>query len=369
MKSALFALSFSFALLSCGERVADPSNGSETTNGFATHVLTQEGQNAAYAQVFVRPLAYYASTDSTQNRSADFTCDSSGKLVLSKIADSSIIEIRSNKNQSLFFLFVPNHSKIADTLTLQASTSIYGSIDRSGLASGSKLFVQVKGLEYLVQVDSNGDFSLRNLPAGKHELRILSDHSEYGMVQDSLLAQQNQFQNAGLFRLPYNAWRDSSIVQQILDSNQVHKTVQEVVERNKEGRIVGLNLDSLGIHWLGNDLFSLRLRHLSLNVNLLDSLPNSLGKMATLEVLTVRKNQISFIPGSLGELEFLRTLDLSRNMLSSLPESIIRLKNLNSLSVSYNALVNIREPLSTWLDSYSTDSLGGNWRLTQRNSP
>jgi hypothetical protein len=59
------------------------------------------------------------------------------------------------------------------TCTLRPYAVVVGAADTSG-TSGKRLFVQVLGLERLVQVDSAGAFKLDDLPSGLFSLRIIA---------------------------------------------------------------------------------------------------------------------------------------------------------------------------------------------------
>lgn len=351
-------------VIQCSDRIADPSNGSETTNGLCLVVLNSNSQNARSAKVYVHPQHYLADTNSDTS-SVHSVIDSTGRLQISDLADSSVVEIVSDQKESIQLLYVKSQSR-PDTIRLQKSSALYGNIDLGGL-SRATVYIQVEGLRHWTRADSLGNFSLAGLPPGKHLLRLASNVSGNGQIIDTLITQSSEIQNAGTFRLGANAWKDTLIVRKLLDSNGLSNIpLSQVIQLNRDNRIVGLDLDSLGLRFLSPEISTLRLRHLSLNVNLLDSLPSAIGQIRTLEVLSVRKNNLVYVPGNLGDLSYLRSLDLSRNLLSSLPENLVRLQHLQELQVGYNSLLQLPAPQSTWVDTYSTDTLGGSWRATQK---
>ena len=90
--------------------------------------------------------------------------------------------------------------------------------------------------------------------------------------------------------------------------------------------------------WLG-DLSNLK--GLSLNRNALSGpLPSSLGRLSSLESLSIESNELSGpLPSSLGDLSRLRGLYLAENGLSGpLPSSLGRLSSLESLDLAENRL-------------------------------
>ena len=77
----------------------------------------------------------------------------------------------------------------------------------------------------------------------------------------------------------------------------------------------------------------------------LTELPESIGELKNLKVVTLSGNSIKNIPESILELDNLKELTLEANDLEILPEIITRLTNLESLNLSYN-------PLRTLPDSF-----------------
>jgi len=77
----------------------------------------------------------------------------------------------------------------------------------------------------------------------------------------------------------------------------------------------------------------------------LQTLPESIGNLKTLESLTLDRNQLSTLPESIGNLKSLKSLYLSDNQLSSLPESTTKLKSLQTLWLACNRLHNLPESM------------------------
>lgn len=85
---------------------------------------------------------------------------------------------------------------------------------------------------------------------------------------------------------------------------------------------------------------------LGLFQNQLQTLPESIGNLKSLEALTLDNNQLSSLPESIGNLKWLKSLYLSDNQLSSLPESTTELRSLQTLWLERNKLGNLSESMS-----------------------
>lgn len=105
--------------------------------------------------------------------------------------------------------------------------------------------------------------------------------------------------------------------------------------------LVGLGLTTLpSLGELG------RLKHLFLEDNALQSLPESIGRLKRLEVLDVRGNQLERLPDTLGNLDRLVMLSAPNNRLCALPESIARLNLLIHLDISDNQFSGLPDSLA-----------------------
>jgi len=95
----------------------------------------------------------------------------------------------------------------------------------------------------------------------------------------------------------------------------------------------------------------------------LSTLPESIGKLSSLQKLDLRGNKLTTLPWSIGDLKSLQTLDLGGNKSTTLPESITKLESLQTLSLSYNRFTTLPESISN-LKSLQTLDLGGNKSTT-----
>uniref|UniRef100_A0A8C3AP31 Leucine-rich repeat and death domain-containing protein 1 n=1 Tax=Cyclopterus lumpus TaxID=8103 RepID=A0A8C3AP31_CYCLU len=97
---------------------------------------------------------------------------------------------------------------------------------------------------------------------------------------------------------------------------------------------------------------------LDLHENKLTSLPEDIGKMASLQILNVEKNRLKDLPQSIGDLRLLQTLNLKGNCLSELPSSIGSLSSLRTLDLSDNNIVQLPKALVyiRTLESFTLDA-------------
>ncbi|MFX1536412.1 MAG: leucine-rich repeat domain-containing protein [Promethearchaeota archaeon] len=84
------------------------------------------------------------------------------------------------------------------------------------------------------------------------------------------------------------------------------------------------------------DLKSLRL--LNLVNNKLETLPEFFTQQKSLQNLFLNRNKLDILPESFGRLKALQTLNVRNNQLKTLPESILELPNLEMLFVRNNPL-------------------------------
>lgn len=83
---------------------------------------------------------------------------------------------------------------------------------------------------------------------------------------------------------------------------------------------------------------------LVLDKNHLVTLPDELGNLNKLAVLSLYGNNIQVLPSTIGQLTSLQFLDLHSNNLQSLPDDIWNLKSLSVLNVSSNILTSFPKP-------------------------
>ncbi|KKN15801.1 hypothetical protein LCGC14_0982230 [marine sediment metagenome] len=66
-------------------------------------------------------------------------------------------------------------------------------------------------------------------------------------------------------------------------------------------------------------------------LNIIEVLPESIGKLTSLKDLILGKNFINTLPESIGNMSSLKNLDIGENPIKKLPDSILNLKKLETL--------------------------------------
>ncbi|XP_020240789.1 plant intracellular Ras-group-related LRR protein 7 isoform X3 [Asparagus officinalis] len=79
--------------------------------------------------------------------------------------------------------------------------------------------------------------------------------------------------------------------------------------------------------------------------NLIERLPNNLGNLRSLKVLTLDGNRLRNLPDELGALSRLEQLSITNNILICLPNTVGHLHNLLILNVSSNKLKSLPESI------------------------
>ena len=101
------------------------------------------------------------------------------------------------------------------------------------------------------------------------------------------------------------------------------------------------------------------LKWLLLDGNYLESLPNEIGQLLSLERLDICDNKLTTLPSGICELLNLKSLNVKHNMLTSLPTDVGKLKKIKELDVSWNNITYL--PAGLWnLKSLKTLRLESN---------
>lgn len=98
----------------------------------------------------------------------------------------------------------------------------------------------------------------------------------------------------------------------------------------------------------------------------LESLPDAMGELHSLEKLVLSWNELLRLPETIGNLDKLRVLDLEHNKLTHLPESFGNLKSLETLNVGDNLLENLGDRFGMLTSLKKLDLAGNN--ISQLNS-
>lgn len=121
-------------------------------------------------------------------------------------------------------------------------------------------------------------------------------------------------------------------------------TIPESVRRVKSLEVLTLNNNV--IEELPKSIGDLeKLIWLILNDNEIKKLPDSIGNLQLLEELNVNHNQLTELPKSIGNLKSLKKLFLKNNRLESLPDTISGMESLVQLALNSNLLSDLPEKI------------------------
>ena len=159
----------------CGIPVAGGS--SQQGNGIVVgRVISAEGTPSKGAHVYVRPTDYVSSPESTTGIGGEFDAvtDDAGCFSVSGILPGRYT-VEANDRVSSAALIEQVVDERSDTVNvgvvdLAPYARITGFV--SGAGQSIPLYVQVRGLERLVTVESDGAFTIADLPEGTFDLRL-----------------------------------------------------------------------------------------------------------------------------------------------------------------------------------------------------
>lgn len=160
--------------------ISDQAGTSEQGNArvIAT-AYRSDGQPAAGATVRIRPAGYVTKVSSGNNlkNNLDLKTDSLGIVTIDSLPPGSYtIEITDNLKEAFLLKYdisgTDNEQLIDIADTLQPFASLKGKVDFNPVID--KRFIQVEGLERLIEVDSSGNYCLSDLPHGTYTIRVIS---------------------------------------------------------------------------------------------------------------------------------------------------------------------------------------------------
>lgn len=426
MKSVKYAIGLflMYALLvciylSCTMSGDISGTGSQAGNGNVLgKVVNPDGSPAVNADVFIRPKGFLKdTTEISGSPISDAVTDYTGAFLIDTVKPGEhLIEINDGIKNAILIECVKDsvniQAKDLGTIYLKAQAGFFGVVVRDNIPTNTSVYVQVYGLDHAREVDIYGDFSFYKIPAGTYNLRIFSSDTSLGTVDsETITINPAEELDAGTFILPFEYWRDTLIVREILDSNGHTDIPVDEVTTEKNGRVGEVDLTNMDISTIPPSIGDLRITHLFLRENSISFLPDEIGKIASLEYLNLAINDLSGLPPtignctrlkhldasdnhlsgsnipfeigkltsltylrlqrntirrpppSLGDLIQLKVLDLGYNQIDRLPFQITALTNLDFLSVNYNRLVHVPDEIEAWIDIYSFDE---EWRTTQQ---
>ncbi len=202
MKNLMVLLQFlliSFLFLSnCGnsDKLAGGGGSSETQNGITGLALGIDQKPIAHAEVILRPADYlseknYSMQLARQNSigskialakqnhlSYETVTDAEGRYSIDSIQLGHYrLEIRIGASASLldFILAAPSSSGPTqlENSILKPFATVSGLVPLSELKDSSKAFIQIYGLERLIPVNQDGQFTISDLPEGDFKFRLV----------------------------------------------------------------------------------------------------------------------------------------------------------------------------------------------------
>jgi len=128
------------------------------------------------------------------------------------------------------------------------------------------------------------------------------------------------------------------------------------VDRNPQNNQYGLDKygHTFGVTIEGNQIIGLALHDCGLK-----KIPDSIGNLTSLRVISLRNNKLDALPNSFKNLESLEMLSLWRNNLTTIPEPITAVSSLQELMLQYNQLSTLPETIMG-LSSLKYLNLGSN---------
>ncbi len=360
----IFLLALLFACSSVtSEQVA--GTGSQAGNGIiiASVVTSTDSTPISDASVVIRSSDYLARDSKEFIEKSTFT-NASGAFEFDDLPEGEyVIEVMDKDSMTIMHkLHVKGDSvHTLGHLAPRKPSGFHGVVDMTNVPGGIDVYVQVYGLNIEASVNSMGEFFVPHIPSGEHIIHIMATIPSYGIIDaDTITVNPGEDLNTGHYMLPFDFWRDTVVIRELLDQNGLTEIpTDEVTKKDPEGRIVELILDNRNISIIPSKIRELRLHKLALINNTgLTELPNEIGAILSLKALVLRNSGLTLVPASIGDIRHLRELDISDNKLTDLPQNYINLRELKLLMVNNNQLTSQTPEITNWINKYSTDR---NW--------
>lgn len=203
--------------VSCSKDIAGKTGVDETSNGITAFVTDTSGLPTPDAIVVVRPSHFRSSgiLQNTNPKIGHYTLltDTQGRFVIDSLPSGVYtLEIYSHGNGSLLSIHVDSLGKInytwADTIIVQKMGSITGQIQ---LPPGTPFAqILVPGTERLVYTDSQGNFTINEIPAGEIQILALAPDSIIVLASNSITVKSGENTDAGTIEPPVTSLSDWS---------------------------------------------------------------------------------------------------------------------------------------------------------------
>jgi len=181
-------------LVACSNNNDVAGSSLETENSIAFHVKLANGENASKAYVIIHDSKYFAD-DADLNSTQHPQTDENGILELDSLPRGNyIVEVRGLQDEqeqkgatSFEITQVDNDS--GKVVTVQ--TGIPASFEGKAYTDKYPAWVMIRGLEYKVPVDSQGNFSFESLPEGMFEFVLVhSQTNSAGATVSQILTEE-----------------------------------------------------------------------------------------------------------------------------------------------------------------------------------
>jgi hypothetical protein len=200
------------SLIRCTQPLSQGGFGSETTNGkIVGSVMLPDGSAASAARITIRKSNYVSAPHTAPVKriamtSSDGITDKNGLFSIDSLDTGSyVIEVNDTRANAVcghFQITVESPSVNFGTKVLQQYSVITG--DVGGSDSGVGNYVQVVGLERLAMIDTNGSYTLGDLPAGIFTLRIITAMTDIPVLLDNIQTKAGTVTTAPVIQWPHS---------------------------------------------------------------------------------------------------------------------------------------------------------------------
>ena len=269
------------ALMGCdlmSTRVAQ-GGGSEATNGnLIGAAVYGDGSNAAWSSVVLRREGYLRDTAHAEREIVpDALAGADGRWQLDSLEPGAyVLEVKDGKGRAEarpILIRAGNNLTLSDTLRQTAAVSGMLSAPPGDPGVGSA-FVQLYGLEHIIQTDALGRFTLAGLPLGRHRFHAVTGHSPWAYPDlDLSLDAATDTLNLGIIPLrafleeDYRLWAHSRSLRLAIAPLALQDTLKETLK----DFLVLIRLDAGNFDFSQSDGIDLRVadaagRHLDCEV-------------------------------------------------------------------------------------------------------
>ena len=183
-------------LVACSNNNDVAGSSLETENSIAFHVKLANGENASKAYVIIHDSKYFAD-DADLNSTQHPQTDENGILELDSLPRGNyIVEVRGLQDEqeqkgATTFEITQVDNDSGKVVTVQ--TGIPASFEGKAYTDKYPAWVMIRGLEYRVPVDSQGNFSFESLPEGMFEFVLVHSQTNSAGATVSQILTEEEF--------------------------------------------------------------------------------------------------------------------------------------------------------------------------------